>query len=457
MLDHRPHPQFSAAESPIHGLGTRPKISILVSDLSSRGAGRWGGAVRPFLLGQALQGMGYPVEIVGFSAESDAETATHAEAAPASGMSQAISRANRVLPVACDIPVHTIFLKTSTPGPGAVGRLFRHLSGDIIYAYKLKPSSFGLALLHRQFSRSRHRRSVLLDIDDWELSWHGGDAYRYRPQPRQLARDLLKSEGALRNPDHPLYLQWIERLVAKADLVTTHNNFLQRRFGGVIIPNGKDVELFNPDRYNATASRAAYGLSNYRVLMFPGAPRPYKGVEDVLAAMDRLNEPDLKLVIVGGSPYDDYDRTLINRWPQHIIHLGKQPYADMPRVIAAAHVVVVPQRQTPAAQAQFPLKLTDGMAMAKPILATRVGDIPTILNGCGYLVDADAPAQLAAQITAIFADYDQALELGKRARDRTLTHYSMAAMGAGLHQAIQQSIVAKMHRQSHIPECPTPP
>ncbi len=456
MLDHCPHPQSSAVESPTNAWGTPPKISILVSDLSSRGAGRWGGAVRPFLLGQALQSMGYPVEIVGFSAEGDAERGTRSESAPVSGMPLAMGGENQVLP-AIAIPIHTIFLTTPTPGPMDVARLLRHLSGDILYAYKPKPSSFGLALLHRQFSRSQHRRPVLLDIDDWELSWHGGDAYRYRLQPRQLARDLLKSGGALRNLDHPLFLQWIERLVANADLVTTHNDFLQRRFGGVKIPNGKDVELFNPDRYDAAASRAAYGLSDYRVLMFPGAPRPYKGVEDILAAMDRLNEPDLKLVIVGGSPYDDYDRTLLDRWPQHIIHLGKQPYADMPQVIAAAHVVVVPQRQTPAAQAQFPLKLTDGMAMAKPILATRVGDIPSILNGCGYLVNADAPAQLAAQITAIFADYDQALDLGKRARDRTLTHYSMAAMGAGLHQAIQQNLRSKVHGQNHVLGHPNPP
>ncbi|MGB6017345.1 MAG: glycosyltransferase family 4 protein, partial [Nodosilinea sp.] len=322
MLDQR------STASPAPGLSqppgdcweVRPKVSILVSDLSSQGAGRWGGAVRPFLLAQALQSRGYPVEIVGFSAVGDRLT----------------------LPA--DIPLCTIPLTTPTLRPRAAVKLIRHLNGDIIYAYKLKPSSFGLALLHRQLSRqisrSRPRRPVILDIDDWELSWHGGDDYRYRPNPRQRLRDLLKSEGALRNPDHPLYLQWIERLVAKADLVTTHNSFLQRRFGGVSIPNGKDTELFNPDRYDAEASRAAYNLSGYRVLMFPGAPRPYKGVEDLLAALDILDQPDLKLVIVGGSPYDDYDRTLIDRWGHRIIHLGKQPYQEMPRVIAAAHVVV---------------------------------------------------------------------------------------------------------------------
>lgn len=434
MLDHRPQP---VAEFPTDALGKRPKISIVVSDLSSQGAGRWGDAVRPFLLGQALQSVGYTAEIVGFSAGDNCQ------ALPPERSDTATT-----------IPLHTISIASPYPGPKAVGELFRHLSGDIIYAYKLKPSSFGLALTHRLW----HRRPIILDIDDWELSWHGGDRYRYRPATlKQRLRDVLKSNGALRNPDHPLYLQWMERLVAKADLVTTHNGFLQRRFGGTIIPNGKDTELFDPDRYSPEASRAAYGLANYRVLMFPGAPRPYKGVEDLLTAMDRLNEPDLKLVIVGGSPYDDYDRTLRDRWPQHIIHLGKQPYAEMPRVIAAAHVIVVPQRQTPAAQAQFPLKLTDGMAMAKPILATRVGDIPEILGGCGYVVDADAPAQLAAQITAIFTNYDQAIEFGRRARDRCLTRYSLAAMGAGLHQAIQQNIVAKGHWRSNILAHPTPP
>lgn len=420
MLDYRPQPPVSAAKPMTQTSAARPRISIVVSDLSSRGAGRWGGAVRPFLLAQALQSVGYPVEIVGFSAE-------------AVGEGENPTPTNIPLHT---IPLHTIPLPTAAIGPHAVGELFRQLTGDIIYAYKLKPSSFGLALVHRQLARSR-RRPVILDIDDWELSWHGGESYCYRPAPKQLARDLLKPRGALRNLDHPLYLQWLENWVAQADRVTTHNGFLQRRFGGVTIPNGKDTALFDPDRHSPEASRAAYGLADYRVLMFPGAPRPYKGVEDLLTAMDILAEPDLKLVIVGGSPYDDYDRTLLERWPQHIIHLGKQPYAAMPRVIAAAHVVVVPQRQTPAAAAQFPLKLTDGMAMAKPILATRVGDLPEILGGCGYLAEPDDPADLAAQIGAIFADFPQAQALGVEARARCCEHYSIAAMAGQLQNLLE--------------------
>jgi len=386
---------------------SKPTVSLLVSDLSRQGAGRWGGGVRPFLLGQALQRAGYPVQIVGFSTTVENP-----------GWDT-------------DLPVCKIPLAWGQSNLRAVQALWQHLTGDIIYAYKLKPSSFGLALLHRL----RYRRPLVLDIDDWELSWHGGDHYRYRPTPQKLARDLLKPQGALRQPDHPLYLKTLEAWVARADLVTTHTPFLQQRFGGVIIPNGKDTELFNPDRYCPETSRAAYGLQGYRVLMFPGAPRPYKGLEDVLMALDQLGQDDLKLVIVGGSPYDDYDRTLMELWPDRIVHLGQQPYRDMPRVMAAAHVVVVPQRAEPAAQAQFPLKLTDGMAMAKPILATRVGPLPAILGGTGYLADPDQPADLAAQLQAIFANWPAAQSRGRQARQRCCEHYSLDAMATQLHRA----------------------
>ena len=256
------------------GVRDSRKISIIASDLSQSGAGRWGGAVRPFLLAQALKQLGYAVEILGFSNDKPPISSS------------------------LDLPITVLeggnyprFFKSSQ-------QLLSRIDGDIVYAYKLKPSSFGLALI----DKLKTRRPLLLDIDDWELSWHGGDRWRYRPSLQKLARDLFKQDGVLRNPDFPLYLEWIERLVAWADCTTLHTQFLKNRFGGVYVPNGKDTSLFDPSRYSPEASRCRYGLSGYRVLMFPGAPRPYKGLEDVLAAMDRLNEPDLKLVIVGGSP-----------------------------------------------------------------------------------------------------------------------------------------------------------
>jgi glycosyltransferase involved in cell wall biosynthesis len=377
-----------------------PKISLLVWNLTTND-----GAIRASLLAESLDRLGYETEVLGF---------TFGEGIYPS------------LP--SDLKVFAV------PGgnfPGiwaSVRQLLDRLDGDVIYAIKPQLPSYGLALLNKL----RRHKPVILDIDDWEMSWHGGDDWRYRPSPKQLFRDLFRPDGALRQPGHPLYIRALEARSHWADAVTVHTRFLQDRFGGFSVPNGKDIDRFDPDRYDPATCRADLGLSDYRLLMFPGAPRPYKGVEDVLAALELLNEPDLRLAIVGGSPYDNYDQELRDRWGKWLIQIPRQSADTMPAVVSAAHVVVVPQRDDPATRAQFPLKITDGMALAKPVIAARVGDVPLILGDTGYLVDPSSPAQIADRIREIFGDYDAALAQGRRARDRCIEQYSLAAMQTAL-------------------------
>lgn len=364
-----------------------------------------GGIERAYLLGQVLQKLHCEVKILGFLSEGG------------------------IYP----LPPRQLFLDWVRGGKYpqllvSAMQLLSKIDGDIIYAVKPLPTSFGIALLKKLSAR----KPVILDIDDWELSWYGGDSWQYHPTLKQLARDILKKDGALRNPTHPLYLRWMEKLVNRADAVTVHTQFLQKRFGGTYLPNGKDTELFDPAKFDPDTSRQNYNLSQYRVLMFPGAPRPHKGLEDILIALDYLNQPDLRLVIVGGNPYDDYDEQLMVKWGRWIIKLPPMPVEQMPEIIAAAHIIVVPQRDTPITRAQFPLKLTDGMAMAKPVLATRVGDIPEILGETGYLVEPASPLQLAEQIELIFQNLASANERGKKARERCIERYSIAAMAAML-------------------------
>ncbi|GBE93365.1 glycosyltransferase family 4 protein [Nostoc cycadae] len=385
----------------------KPKISILVWNLSTND-----GFIRASLLEKALHKLDCEVEIIGFLFDKELYRAIPSEAQ----------------------------LKTVEGGnyPGffkSINKILKLIDGDIIYAIKPQVASFGVALIKKLSSK----KPVIVDIDDWELSWYGGDAWQYKPSLKQLAKDILKKDGVLRIPYHPLYIKWMENLVKRADAITTHTSFLQKRFGGISVPNGKDTALFDPAKYQPEESRNRYGLSEYRILMFPGAPRPYKGLEDVLIALDKLNQPDLKLVIVGGSPYDNYDEELRQKWGRWIIKLPNYPADVMPDVVAAAHVIVVPQRDTPETRAQFPLKLTDGMSMAKPVLSTRVGDIPEILGDTGYLVEPGCPEQIAEQIQLIFQDLDAANERGKKSRERCVEKYSIEAMAATL-----KSVIARL-------------
>ncbi|MBN8559060.1 MAG: glycosyltransferase family 4 protein [Leptolyngbya sp. UWPOB_LEPTO1] len=381
------------------------KVSILTPNFAK------GGVDRAYLLAQVLKTLNHQVEILGFLFGEKIYPEPPTD-----------------LPIVC-LPggQYPQFFKTAA-------QLINRIDGDLIYAVKPKPTSFGVGLLKKM----RSQIPVMLDIDDWELSWIGEK--QYRPGLRQFGRDLLKKDGALRSPDHFLYLQWMEEMIQQADSITVDTTFLQKRFGGTYLPNGKDTDMFDPSRFDAEASRQKYGLSEYRVLMFPGASRPHKGLEDVLVALEKLNQPDLRLVIVGGSPYDDYDRHLLDTWGNWVIKIPPVPFWQMPEIVAAAHVVVVPQRDTVTAQAQFPIKLTEGMSMAKPILATRVGDIPEILAGTGFLVDPQSPDQIAEKLNEIFQDWDAAQVRGNQARERCLAHYSVEAMAPIVENLLSQIV-----------------
>jgi glycosyltransferase involved in cell wall biosynthesis len=382
-------------------------VTVVAPDLAG------GGTTRVFLLAQTLQTIVGRVQVVGLASGSE------------------------IYPQPPDsLPI------TAIPGwqlPNSLTGLpaaLRAIDGDLIYAIKPKLTSYGLALLKQRFQN----QPVLLDIDDWELSWLGGDRQRYRPSPRQLVRDIVKPEGALRDPDHRLYLEWIERLIPEARAITVDTQFLQKRFGGTYLPNGKNVHLFDPERFDAEATRGKYHLSDYRILMFPGTARPHKGLEDVLVALEHLAQPDLRLAIVGGRRPDNYDDYLLETWGQWIIRLPRFPANQMPEVVSAAHIVVVPQRQTETAQAQCPIKLTDGMAMAKPIISTRVGDIPTVLGDTGFLVNPNSPLEIAAQIEWIFDQWPEACARGQRARERCVQHYSLEAMAETLRQVLTTAL-----------------
>ncbi|PPT04846.1 Glycosyl transferase group 1 [Geitlerinema sp. FC II] len=384
------------------------KISLLAPDLSG------GGGTRAYLLAQVLKHLDFEVTVFGFL------FGDRLYPEPPAGLS--------VRWVAgCDYPQ---FVRS-------VRQLLQQIDGDLLYAIKPRPTSFGVALLHRRF----HHKPVLLDIDDWETSWFGGDEWTYRPTPRQFLRDVLKPNGALRNPEYPLYLKWVERAIDRADAVTVDTTFLQERYGGTYLPNGKDTRLFDPEHFEAEESRRKYGLSEYRVLMFPGTARPHKGLEDVLTALDRLDREEFRLVLVGGREIGDgYVEYLMDKWSRWVIKLPSMPVDRMPEVVAAADLVVVPQRDDVTARAQFPIKLTDGMAMAKPILATRVGDVPKVLEDTGFIVEPNAPHELAEKIVWIFDNYELAKKRGRTARDRCIKYYSLDAMSDILSKTVRNAI-----------------
>ncbi len=68
------------------------------------------------------------------------------------------------------------------------------------------------------------------------------------------------------------------------------------------------------------------------------------------------------------------------------------------------------------------------MAMARPIIATGVCDLPDIVQGCGWIVDSERPDQLVAAIQHVFDNPDEAAEMSWKARKKCVQEYSWNAM-----------------------------
>lgn len=373
------------------------KISILVRDLSGNCYGR------AHVLAKALSRV-YDVEIVG-----------------------------PVGPAGIWMPFDTGEFETKTVPARALPFLARSLhdllskiTGDVLYALKPHVCSFGLALL----KKVRSKLPIVLDIDDWELGL-------YRSQPNLL----LNSLASLPYPDAYPYAALLDRITGRADEITTVSHFLMERYGrGVIVPHGRDVTWLDPTRYDRDALRQTWGLAGTRVILWLGTPLPYKGVEDLVDAVDLLRRDDVRLLMVGVNPSSQMARRLEDRGLDRVILVGPRPFAQLPEFLALSDVVVLPQRLSPATVGQVPAKLFDAMAMAKPIVATRVSDIPIILDGCGLIVEPGDTEALAGAIASVLDDQAGATEMGRRARGRCVREYSIEAMERPLRQVFDRFV-----------------
>jgi glycosyltransferase involved in cell wall biosynthesis len=298
--------------------------------------------------------------------------------------------------------------------------------GDVLYASKPRATSYGVALL----ARRRRRRPLLLDIDDWEVGFF----------LRSGAWGTLGRSLNLANPNGLPWTWLMERLVGRADAITVASRFLERRFGGTLIPHVRDTEAWDPARYDRAEARARLGLDRERVVMFLGTPRAHKGVDDLVDAVGAVGG-DVRLVLVGAAPGGEAGRRWASRpWVRLV---GEIPFDDVPRYLVAADAVAVPQRATSDTLGQVPAKVFDAMALARPIVSTAVSMLPEILDGCGVLVPPGDVVALTIALKRLLDDPVGAAELGRRARERCRARYSFASARAALFPLVERVVAAR--------------
>ncbi|TAK34074.1 MAG: glycosyltransferase [Chloroflexota bacterium] len=307
----------------------------------------------------------------------------------------------------------------------SVTDLLDSLTGDVIYASKPKTTSLGVALL----ARRRRKTPVVVDIDDREI-------YHCYPYSYHMSKNLLLSFKQWSHPNaYPLTLA-MEKLVRRADHVTSVSSYFQKMFGGTVVPQAVDTDLFDPALYDRETLRRQWGLERYKVVLFLGRPQPHKGLEDILGAIEMSCHPETRLVVVGGhTPYLD---SLRQR--ERVICLGPQPFDQAPAFLAMADVVMLPQRLSPLALGQMPAKLPEALAMGVPVIASAISDMPRQVGNGGMVVSPGDIAALGRALDRLLSDNELARIIGQTARRRALELYSLAAVRPVIEKVFEQTV-----------------
>ena len=164
-----------------------------------------------------------------------------------------------------------------------------------------------------------------------------------------------------------------------------------------------------------------------------------KGVDIFVRAAARVlaDSPETNFIVVGEGPDLDQLERLIDELKirSRVSMLGRRD--DMPSVYASLDVMVSASRQE-----GLPMAILEGMASGVPLVATSVGEVPTVVRDgrTGIVVKPEDVAALAAAIASLLPDPARRARLGAAARQLIEEEYSAQRMTADYLRIYEEAI-----------------
>ena len=282
---------------------------------------------------------------------------------------------------------------------------------DLVHAFESRPT----VLIPALYLARRRGIPLVMDWCDWF-----GKGGSVEERPNSLVRTLLR----------PVETFFEERFRTQADGTTVICSLLHNKAQLLGVPQDQILDLPNGSDTQhlqslpLASARLKIGLSsNDFVAGYVG--RIFKRDAELMAkAFDLVgNEiPEFKMVIVGHYPYDI--RRLVNR-PENLILSGYVDTAQLNTYLAACDLFWLPLSDTNANRGRFPLKLTDYMAVGRPVVATEVGDVAKVLTDQSFgLLSRPEPEDFATQTLNLFRNPDLRLGMGAEARRLAETQFA---------------------------------
>jgi glycosyltransferase involved in cell wall biosynthesis len=179
------------------------------------------------------------------------------------------------------------------------------------------------------------------------------------------------------------------------------------------IYNGIDTERFKPGE-----SRLRGRFPGKRIVLSVSVLHKQKGVQNLIKAFGKVaeNVPGAHLIVVGDGPYRRNLEGLARNQglKDDVTFTGKVPNTELREYYNACDSFVIPTVRVEG----LPLIELEAMACGKPVIASDIGGIPTVIENMvnGLLVKPGDVDELAKRIVEVLGDSRLASRLGTRAR-----------------------------------------
>ena len=238
------------------------------------------------------------------------------------------------------------------------------------------------------------------------------------------------------------YLPVNTHTIEEADAVTAVSRFMldeaYSRLGLKkeirVIPNFVDADVFAPTPCYESDIRNGEDVVITHVSNF----RPVKRVHDLVYAMKMVSRkaPGARLMLIGDGPDRISVERLVKRLglEKHVTLTGFR--SDVTNILSCSDVVVLSSETESA-----PLTLLEGMSSGLPVVATRVGGIPEIVEDGvnGLLVQSKNPEAIAEKILELNSDPEMRRRLGEAARETVMERYTAERI-VGQYMEIYESV-----------------
>jgi len=176
-----------------------------------------------------------------------------------------------------------------------------------------------------------------------------------------------------------------------------------------VVPPGIDLEMFYP--CDSDVARDELNIpKGTQMILFVGRIDPIKGLEILVKAVSSIaTQKDVLLYIVGGADEGDKYLRSIKSLVQEtglikkVMFTGPIAHDELRTYYSAADVFVLPSHYE-----SLGFVAIEAMACGTPVVASRVGGIPSIVDhgSTGYLIPWRCPEAFAGQIEVLLQNED---------------------------------------------------